>query len=249
MRLVPALFLAAAWLLIAPPATAQIITTEDDYQSPQRYYIEIKFGPYSPSRIDDQLASGTVVDHIFGGGTDLMIKGELDLQLFQSFGTLAIGGVFGWYNTSAAAFIDDSPDGTTPSTSAERSGSETSITLLPMSLLAVYRFDWPAVKWGVPLVPFVKFGLNYTIWWGSIDDRTPSVDGDEAKGGTFGWQFNVGGALLLDVLEPSAAKTLDVELGINHTYLFFEMVHVGSVGDSRLDVGDTTWDAGIAFEF
>jgi hypothetical protein len=238
-----------AALSLSRAAGAQVITAEEDYQSPQRFFLEVKFGPYAPN-IDDQLSgTDTAFEHIFGDGTDLMIKGELDLQLFQRFGTLAVGGVFGWYSASAEAFSDNSADGASPSTSTTRTGSETSITLLPMALLAVYRFDWPAVKWRFPLVPFVKFGLNYTIWWINIDDDTSTYDGDKARGGTFGWQFNVGGALLLDVLEPSAAKTLDVELGINHSYLFFEMVHVASVGDSRLNVGDTTWDAGIAFEF
>lgn len=232
----------------AGPARAQLVTTEDSYQSPQRWMIEIKFGPYAPN-IDSEFSGGeTAFGHIFGDGEDLMIKGELDLELWRGFGTVAIGGVFGYYSTSAAAYQDNGSD-TSPSTSTTTTGSETSLTLLPMSLLAIYRFDWPAEKWRFPIVPFVKFGVNYTIWWINIDDNTATYNGDEASGGTFGWQLNVGGALQLDILEPSAAKTLDVELGINHTYLFFEMVHVGKLGGDKLDVGDTTWNGGIAFEF
>jgi len=177
-----------------------------------------------------------------------MVKGELDVEIWRGFGTLGVGGVFGYYGKSAAAFQDNSA-GTTPSTSTTRTGSDTSLTLLPMSLLALYRFDWLMQRYSIPVVPFVKFGVNYTIWWINIDGNTASVNGDDAKGGTFGWQFNGGAALLLDVLEPSAAKTLDVELGINHTYLFFEFVHVSSMGDTKLNVGDTTWNGGIAFEF
>jgi len=241
--------LVLAGLLIPGSSGAQVITTEDDYSSPQRFYLEIKFGPYSPNLDDDLPGSETAFEHIFGDGSDLMIKGELDLELWRRFGTLGVGGGIGYYSTSAEAFADTGGGGTTPSTSTERTGSETSITLLPMSLLAVYRFDWPAEKYRFPLVPFVKLGINYTVWWINIDDDTATYDGDEASGGTFGLQFNAGAALLLDVLEPSAAKTLDVELGINHTYLFFEFVHVSSIGETRLNVGDTTWNAGIAFEF
>lgn len=235
-------------LASAGDARAQLITAEDDYESPQRFYLEMKFGPYAPDVDSDLSGSDTAYEHIFGDGSGLMIKGELDVELWRGFGTVALGGVFGYFNVSAEAFADNST-GTGASTSTDRTGSETSLTLLPMSLLAIYRFDWPAEKWNFPLVPFIKFGVNYTVWWINIDDSTASYEGDEASGGTFGWQLNAGAALLLDVLEPSAAKTLDVELGINHTYLFFEFVRVGSVGDNKLNVGDTTWDAGIAFEF
>jgi hypothetical protein len=230
-------------------AAAQTIEVEDDYQSPRRFYFEFKLGPYAPDIDSEFDGADKPFEHIFGDGTDVIIKGELDVQLWQGFGSLGVGGVIGYYSTSTEAYLDD---GNTPSQSLTRSGSETSITLLPLSLLAVYRFDWPAIKFRVPLVPFVKLGLNYTIWWIDIDGRTASYDGDEASGGSIGWQFNAGAAVLLDVLEPQAAKTLDVELGINHTYLFFEFVHVAADGfgsEESLSVGDTSWNAGIAFEF
>ena len=235
-------------LAVSGPAWAQVVTVENDYESPQRFYMEIKLGLYTPEIDADLSGSDSAFGHIFGDSSGLMVKGELDVEIWRGFGTVAIGGVFGWYNISADAFSDNGND-TTASTSTDRTGSETSLTLLPLSLLAIYRFDWPAMKYRFPLVPFVKFGVNYTAWWIDIDGDTAKYDGDEAKGGTLGWQVNVGGALLLDVLEPSAAKTLDVEMGINHTYLFFEMVHVSSVGDNKLNVGDTTWNAGIALEF
>jgi hypothetical protein len=249
-----ALALALALTFAAAAARAQIgiEDEEEDYQSPRMLYFEFKLGPYAPN-IDSEFGEGTTgpFAHIFGDGTDVMIKGELDLQFWQGFGSLGVGAVIGYYGTTANPYLDTG-DGTSPSTSSKRSASETSITLIPLSLLAVYRFDWPAIKFNFPLVPFVKFGLNYTIWWIDVDGKTASYNGDEAAGGSVGWQFNAGAALLLDVLEPKAAKTLDVELGINHTYLFFELAHVAADGfgsETSLNVGDTSWNAGIAFEF
>lgn len=248
IRVVAAACLAVGTLCSAS-ARAQLVTAAEDYQSPQHFCMEIKFGPYAPA-IDDEFSGGqSAYGHIFGDGTNVMIKGELDWQIWRGFGAVGLGGVLGYYGNSAQAYGDNSPDGTTPSTSTTRAGSETSITLIPLSLLAVYRFDWPAHRFRIPLVPFVKIGINYTIWWIDLDGNTASYNGDEAKGGTFGWQFNGGAALLLDVLEPKAAKMLDVELGINHSYLFFEFVHVARFGSTKLNVGDTTWNAGIAFEF
>lgn len=245
--------LALALLLTSvAPAVAQIggmVEEEHDYQSPRRFYFEFKMGPFAPD-IDSEFDGPGPFEHIFGDGSDIMFKWELDVQLWQGFGSLGIGAQVGYYTTSANPYLDDGS--ASGSTNATRSSSETSVTLLPLSLLAVYRFDWPAVTWGVPLVPYVKFGLNYTAWWIDVDGETASVDGDDAAGGSIGWQFNAGAALLLDVLEPSAAKNLDVELGINHTYLFFEFVHVQADGfgsETSLSVGDTSWNAGIAFEF
>jgi hypothetical protein len=247
------LALAALLLIAAAPARAQLTEEEQqEYQSPRRAYFEFKLGPYAPN-IDSEFGEGTTgpFAHIFGDGTDVMIKGELDIQFWQGFGSVGLGAVIGYYGTSANPYLDSS-GGAKPSSSHKRSSSETSVTLIPLSLLAVYRFDWPAIRFDFPLVPFVKFGLNYTIWWIDIDGKTASYDGDEAMGGSIGWQFNAGVALVLDVLEPKAAKTLDVELGINHTYLFFEFAHVAADGfgaETSLDVGDTSWNAGIAFEF
>jgi len=246
------LALGGALLASARPAAAQVFTYEDkqSYESPRRFYFEFKLGPYAPD-IDSEFSGTGPFEHIFGDGSDILFDWELDVQLWQGFGSLGVGLAFGYYSIAAQAYMDTG-SASSPSSSATRSASETSITLMPLSLLAVYRFDWPAIKYHIPLVPFVKFGLNYTLWWIDVDGNTSSVGGDEAIGGSIGWQFNAGAALLLDILEPNAAKTLDVELGINHTYLFFEFVHVAADGfgsATSLSVGDTTWNAGIAFEF
>ena len=62
----------------------------------------------------------------------------------------------------------------------------------------------------------------------------------------------VGLSLVLDIFDPGAAKQFDEEMGINHTNLFFELNHLDASGlgeSHRLHVGDTTWSAGIMFEF
>lgn len=248
MRTTAPLLLSLLGLLVAGPAAAQVVTAEKEYQSPRYFYAEIKFGPYAPNIDEEFSGSDSAFHHIFGDGTDLMIHGELDWEIWKGFGAICLGGEIGYYNNTTDAFTDSGGSGS-PSTSTTRAASETGITLIPLSLLAVYRFDWLAERLRVPLVPFVKFGVNYTIWWIDIDGNTASYQGDDAEGGTFGWQFNGGLAVQLDFLEPSAAKNLDVELGINHTYIFFEFTHVGSVGETKLNVGDTTWSGGIAFEF
>jgi hypothetical protein len=257
---IAALLGAAALLAALRPASAQIAkepSSETEFASPQWFCFETKFGPYAPS-IDSQLqGSATPFKDLFGSGSNLMTKWEIDLEFFHRFGTIAVGIEVGYYTNSAKAFTDNSADGTTPTTSTERTAGDTSINLVPLAALAIYRFDVLASRWKVPLVPYVKFGFNYTFWWINRGDGSTAsyTDADgttyTARGGTFGWQFNAGLMFLLDVLEPIAAKTLDLELGINHTYLFFEFDHIQADGfgsSKSLSVGNTTWSGGIAFE-
>jgi hypothetical protein len=225
-----------------------------DYSSPRRFMFELRFGSYSP-HIDSAFdGKATPFHDLFGDGKALMFGGELEVEVFQRFGTLAVGGAIGYYKNSAKTLIDTGNDTTPSNPNGQRSAFDTTLNLLPLSLLAVYRFDLMAVRWRVPFVPYAKVGLNYTFWWidkGNGD--TATFNGSKAVGGTFGWQLNLGGAVLLDVLEPRAAKALDNEIGINHTYLYFEYIYFAADGlgkSSALRVGDSaTWAGGLAFEF
>ena len=76
--------------------------------------------------------------------------------------------------------------------------------------------------------------------------------GGRGRGGTLGWHAAAGLALVLDFLDPEAARDFDDEMGVNHTALVFEYTHadISGLGRSdRLHVGDTTWSLGLMFEF
>jgi hypothetical protein len=136
----------------------------------------------------------------------------------------------------------------------ERSGDKSRLALYPLALLAVYRADqtWRMAR--IPLVPYVKVGLNYTLW--TVDDGNDKVATSaptgRGRGGTWGWQAAVGASLVLNFIDPGSARELDAETGINNTHLFFEMdkFEVSGLGQkNRLQVGDTTWLMGLGFEF
>ena len=104
-----------------------------------------------------------------------------------------------------------------------------------------------------PLVPYGKLGLYYVYWTVTNGNgEVPHDTGGTGQGGTLGWHATVGLSLILDVFDQSAANQFDEEMGINHTQLFFELTHLDASGlgeSNRLHVGDTTWNAGIMFEF
>lgn len=261
-----------------PPAFGE--NAPRDYQSSQHFAFELKFGPYSPN-IDASpgLNGKTPFADLFPpnpGKTrppgKLLTQLEFDYQfLHRWYGNFGIGHTVGFYRRSTHSFAYNTNTSTgnmmqpcsnsDPNNMCVRSGDSTSLTVVPLSIMAVYRFDYLAQRWHIPFVPYVKIGLAYYVWWIengngflSIAQFTPpgSTSSQGGWGGTLGWVANPGGAFLLDVLDPTAAKIIDAELGINHTYLFCEFHYADISGfgaANKMNLSDTTLNAGLAFEF
>jgi hypothetical protein len=198
----------------------------------------------------------------------LLTTVEFDVQFLHKFGSLGVGVTTGYYRRSTHSFQFADPTTMTGCTigSCTRSGDETALNILPLSGLLVYRFDWLMHRYRVPFVPYFKIGLAYYIWWiengggtlsttniaGGTQPNTTAGKTYSSWGGTFGWVLNPGISFLLDIIDPAAARTMDVELGINHTYLFCELNYADISGfgaSDKLVLSDTSLNAGIAFEF
>jgi hypothetical protein len=244
-------------LLVAARAEAQTITHDFDdmenlesssrgrFRSPRNWAFELRFGPYAPN-VDSEFSGTSATPHktVMGTGHHLMSQFELDWELLHAIGTLGIGIQAGYMSeTAKAPKADDSGP----------SGDDTTLRIMPVAALAVYRMDLAAEYWNIPLVPYAKVGLNYTFW--SITDgngNTPEYKGGKGKGGTPGWQAGLGIALQLDFIDPSSARAFDSDTGVNHTYAFFEWNHVAADGlgkSGKLHLGDDTWVAGLMLEF
>lgn len=247
-RLVSAAVLLAALMGAAGPARADRFVPETTYKpSPQWWAAELKFGPYKPD-IDGEFGGGAEpYKDVFGSGVGLMSQLTVDLQFFKKHGTLGVGGTIGFFRIEGHSLTD----------TGEASSDKTSLNIMPLVLQLVYRWDYAAKNWGVPLVPYVRAGLVWAIWWitdGQGDTASFDESGEQkARGGTFGYQINVGLALQLDFLEPTSAKKMDMEMGINHSYLFVEFVHSGIDdfgSDKRMQLGmKYGLLAGITLEF
>ena len=245
--------------------------TEADYfrqPSPRWWMLEFRFGPYKPAVDSESGLTGTPYRDIFEcppgescsstwPGASVMSGAELDLHLWKGHGALGVGASFGYFRIKGKSLTLEDPEAPfDPENNPYiTSNDTTSLNIMPLVFQVVYRWDYAARTWNIPLVPYLKAGGVYAFWWvegPNGDTARFSADGGKARGGTFGYQLNLGLALQLDFLEPGAAKRMDSELGINHSYIFCEFVHSqirwGS-GD-RMHIGmPATFSAGLAMEF
>jgi hypothetical protein len=231
-------------------------------ESPQRFAIEVKFGPYLPD-IDKRWEGegfgpyATIYGRTdeFGVATKLPRKRLFSVfgfewQFFHAGGPLSLGVTLGYYGDSANALI---ADGVPAGQNVRSEADKTRFNIVPVTLLLGYRFELLADRLRVPLVPYARGGIGYGFWWekkgGEISTNNA---GKKSHGGSIGWQANLGLMLRLDFIERAAAVDLDRLTGINHTYIFgeWQFSHLDGFGGGKaMSVGDDTFTVGLAFEF
>jgi hypothetical protein len=241
--------LAALLFLVLGARTAQaqtVLHEENRFASSQRWALELRAGPYSP-KIDSEFPGAAEPPHFkyFLDKKKPLFQAELDYQFFHALGSAAVGLQVGYFREGAYAY---------DVAGAERTGDRTALTLVPTALQLVYRMDVAAKRLGVPLAPYGKVGFSYTFWriTDANGDTAKAPDGSKGSGGTPGWQAAAGLAIMLDWIDPASGRALDAETGVNHTYIFGEFAHYAATGLGRknaLHVGDSTWSAGLMFEF
>jgi len=217
---------------VAAPASAQFdeySRAGSDVASPEWFAAELRIGPYEPD-------AGAAFDDTFDDSGPLLELG-LDVLVLRIpyVGHLGVGATLGWSRYTAGALVV----GGDPN---ERADEETSLILLPLSFTGSLRIDVLARELGIPLVLVGRAGLSAIPWSSSTGEK------DEGSGVSVGIRWAAQAALELDFFEPRAARALDEEWGINHSYLFFELY--GSTASTSVPMGDPlTWVAGLGFVF
>lgn len=226
-----------AALFASSVASAEII----DGESPRSGMLEFKLGGVTP-RISSEEALGDNDPYADTfDGSMLLFELEVEKQLFQSFGSFAVGVSAGYAEKYGRAQLADG-------TEAEES---TGFRMIPLRLLGVYRFDYFARTANFPIVPYGKLGLVYTPWWMLKGGSTEVVNGRKASGGKSGYAAVVGISILLDFFDRRLARDFDNSLGVNHSYLFAEYMHedVNNFGGPGLDLSSRHFMFGLALEY
>lgn len=230
--------------------------------SPQRFALEFKMGPFLPDVDREYTGPGLGPYATVFGRTDStgaaidqpkafpMPVIAFDWQFLYLAGPLGIGVQAGFFRDEAQALIAEPKEGENLRSSAD----STSFGMVPLALLLSYRLELLPDRLRVPLVPYAKAGLAYSIYWtkDGSGNLARNSRGEAGRGGVPGFQVNAGAMLRLDFLEPGTAKKLDNVTGINHTYLFgeYQLSRVNNFGAGHTpSLGASTWFAGLAIEF
>jgi hypothetical protein len=255
-----------------PDADAQLNESYDEV----KWHVGIRVGPYIPD-IDIQFglnaktglgpyeamfgdwftpdANGNQVRHN-RHVWQVMPMLDVDRVLWSGVGQLAVGGHLGYMQKSAHPYADGSleDDEFRPRSTS----SDTAFHLIPLAATATFRLTYLDDMFGVPLVPYVKGGLSYYAWWISGADKTfaesCAADGtmcDTARGGSVGYEGSIGLSIRAERIDANAAMSMK-NSGIQHAGFYAELFWAkvdGFGSGSRLSVGDTTWFAGVDFEF
>jgi len=223
---------------------ASFLATSARAESPRVGSFDLMAGTYLPN-IDSEfsLTPGEMGpwEKSFGNGRDLMFRAGGYWAPYNGWGTVEIGGQLGFYGKT----------GTGQLITGGASGDQTTFRLLPASAVLTYRFDTLGKDgYVLPLAPYVRLALERYTWW--VNDgagKTTKV------GATNGWSAALGLCLLLDFLDPDAAREMDRNTGINHTYVFAEVrkTKVNDFGSSSSwnlsDRGGQSWSFGLMFVY
>ncbi len=241
--------LAAALLLTAAPIARA--------ESPRFGSFEFRLSGYLPN-VDSEFRGRTPpcgtnpscspFADAFGNSRSLMFSAQLAKSLYVGFGTLDLGIGVGYWSKSGHGFVQ----GTNP---PQPSADETALKFIPISVSLTYRFDWLVDQLGIPLAPYARASLLRYQWWvtnGAGD--TASAGGTSGSGATNGYSFTGGIAFLLDFLDPTLAREMDNDTGINHTYLFVDVTKTfvsdfHSAASWDLSDAQPVWTGGILFVF
>ncbi len=229
-------------------ASAEALSRQE---TPKTAAFEFKLGGYKPLMDDAPgLTDPKPYQTTFGAGAMLLLELETDYQLWQKIGSLGVGFSIGYAEKYGAALVTKT---------GQPAGERTSLKVLPLHLMGVYRFDYAALNYILPLVPYVKAGLVYTPWWMEKGGHVEYFEGVRAVGGRWGYSGTLGLSLMLDFLEPRLARDFDSDMGVNHSYFFAEYVHENvnnfglggssATGSTGLDLSSRRWMFGLTLEY
>jgi hypothetical protein len=227
------------------------------------WHAGVRLGPYIPA-IDDQVNMPVgkfagPYEQMFGGASVVPMI-DVDYFPWRGFGQLGLGVSAGYMGKKAHAWLEDS-DPMSPNRQ-RAPGDENTFRLVPLTLNAVYRFTYLDDNYGIPIVPYARGGLAYYVWWINAPsgdfarscvgpNTSTSCPKTTAAGASLGVVGSIGLAIRAERIDASAARSMR-ESGIEHAGFFGEL-SMGKVdgfgSDKKLAVGDTTWFAGVEFEF
>lgn len=234
---------ALALFLAAAPSSAQTVVdaslssdAEVSSRSERTGSIQLRLGSYRPLIDNEETLTRDVFNDFFDGGKLLLFEMEGQRFLYQGYGSAGI--------SLSAGYAEKYAEGTPGPGAAAEPIEKSGLQVFPLSLGVFYKLDYAAERWGIPVVPYAEASLRYVPY--RFANSAAGI-----SGGKRGYGLTAGVQLMLDFLEPSMARSLDSDLGVNHTYLFAEYTRaeVNNFGKAGLDLSSRGWMFGLALDY
>ncbi|MEM1024161.1 MAG: MXAN_2562 family outer membrane beta-barrel protein [Myxococcota bacterium] len=211
--------------------------------------LEFKVGPFQPALATDTSNSAFVDIFRDGGVTNPLFVFGSELQLLRTkFGTFGTYGSIGFVRWQGNALTP----GVEP---PQQENDTTALNLIPLTDQLFYRADFIVDRTPIPLVPYLRGGLAYDLYWttdgsGDISEVQEGGETFRGLGGKFGFTGTVGLMLYLNFIDPNAARDLYNTTRIRGTYIFGELIYsqVDGFGQRGFDFSDGTWNLGLYLE-
>ncbi len=206
-----------------------LIPATKSFVSPERFIVVFRGGPYTPNTGSDK-----TFKTFYGGDSGPLLDLELNAIALRVPKVLYVnvGGSVGMASYSGRAL---GPSGTVVS-------EKTTFTINPLVAMGSLRIDALPRLLKVPFIFTGKAGWEWAHWSTGTGTRT------DATGWSVGPFYAGELALDLDTFEPAAARSMDEEWGINHTFIALEIYHFAPTSKS-LPIGATAWLVGLGFNF
>lgn len=236
---------------------------QDDvnYESPQNWAFELRFGPYYPQIDSAPGLTGAPAAQALGTSHRIMVGIEGDWQALRLGKIASFGPGFGMGYTvlSQPALYGPGPGGELPSAGSgivvgAPSPMSSTLKIWVQWVDAVLRLDALDRMFHVPVVFTAKLGMGQALWWadkGNLVGRDPNT-GTIGHGRSWGPTWALGAMFDLNFMQPERARRLDAISDINHMYIFAEWYQLkldGFGSSTQLRVGDSDWVIGYALEF
>jgi hypothetical protein len=228
-------------LQMPPPAAGE------RQQSPRRFTLQLYTGPFRP--FPDQSAGLNGAEPyktVFGQTRPVLTRLEFDVDLFQKFGRLSLGGAAGFWQAVGKA---------RNARTSEAAADTELLNLWPLSVLLTYRADFIWQRWGFPLFPYGKFGYGFVYYSDLIEGSNVKFQNPQSgkETSSSGWargiEYSLGLQFTLDILDRGMAARLDTDSGINTSAIFVELGQTKWEGNGGLFLGGNVVSGGLLIAF
>ena len=142
----------------------------------------------------------------------------------------------------AGSYLRASGKGLLPNSQAQ--AGEVTYQLAPLDLFVLARAVFSEDQW---LVPYAAAGYTRLFYREAVQGQ------DTVQGSVNGYHGRAGIQLLLDGLERDASRSLYLDYGVHHSYLFLEAKYLHARADTvpsgSVNLGGTSCLGGFLFEF